>query len=268
MSPADSLLVLERYGLVILPALMVAEQFGIPLPAVPALLGFGALAAHGHGSIPLMLGMLALVALTVDFGWYEVGRRRGIRILAGLCRLSLEPDSCVRKAQAVFARYGARAMLVAKFVPGLTTILPPLAGIFAIGRVRFALYELAGTLLWAGVWIGTGYMFSDAVARIAAGVAKLGLELTLAFGAVLGGCILITYLRRRRLFRRLRNVSPERLKQRLDAGEDITIVDVRTPLDVAAVPHAIPGSRWVEADHIDQHAAELLRAHDVVLYCS
>jgi len=270
MSPAESLQLLERYSLVILPALVVAEQFGIPLPAVPALLGFGAMAAHGRGSIPLMLGTLALVALSVDFGWYEVGLRRGGRVLAGLCRLSLEPDSCVRKAQSVFARYGVRTMLVAKFVPGLTTILPPLAGVFAVGRARFALYELGGTLLWSGLWIGVGYIFSDAVALIAARVARLGLELALVVGAVLVGYILVKYLRRRLFFRRLRiaRISPEALKRRLDAGEDITIVDVRTPLDVAAAPHAIPGSRWVEADHIDQHEAEFLRARDTVVYCS
>ncbi len=270
MSPADSLHVLERYSLVILPALVVAEQFGVPLPAVPALLGFGALAAHGRGSIPLMLGTLALVALSVDFGWYEVGRRRGARVLAGLCRLTLEPDSCVRRAQGVFERFGARAMLIAKFVPGLTTIVPPLAGIFAVGRVRFALYELGGTLLWAGLWIGVGYIFSDAVALIATRVAQLGLELALVFGAVLGGYILVKYLRRWLFFRRLRiaRISPEALKRRLDAGDDVTIMDLRSTLDVAAVPHAIPGSRWVDAAHIDQHEAELLRARDVVVYCS
>src|SRR6266849_2345756 len=211
MSPAESLHVLERYSLVILPALVVAEQFGIPLPAVPALLGFGALVAHGRGSIPLMLGTLAVVALTVDFAWYEFGRRRGARVLTGLCRLSLEPDFCVRRAQNVFARFGASAMLVAKFVPGLTTIVPPLAGVVAVGRIRFALYDLAGVLLWAGLWIGVGYAFSD-------------------------------------------------------AGDDITIVDLRTPRDVAAVPHAIPGSLWVEAGHIDQHEAEILRARDLILY--
>jgi membrane protein DedA with SNARE-associated domain len=270
MSPADSLQQLERYSLVILPALAVAEQFGIPLPAVPALLGFGALAAHGRGSVPLMLGTLALVTLSVDFGWYEVGRRRGARALAGLCRLTLEPDSCVQKAQRVFARLGARAMLIAKFVPGLTTILPPLAGIFAVGRVRFALFDIGGTLLWAGSWMGVGYVFSDAVALIATRVAHLGLELALLLGAVLGGYILVKYLRRWLFLWRLRiaRISPEALKRRLDAGDDVTIVDLRSALDVAAVPHAIPGSRWVDAASIDQHEEELLRARDVVVYCS
>src|SRR5262245_17679881 len=121
---------LAQYGVVILPALVVAEQVGVPLPAVPALLAVGALAASGRVSIPLVLTTIALVALTVDLGWYELGRRRGVSVLARLCRLSLEPDSCVRRTENVFARYGIRAMLIAKFVPGLTTVMPPLAGIF------------------------------------------------------------------------------------------------------------------------------------------
>src|SRR5947199_4612208 len=105
MSPGDSLQMLERYSLVIIPALVVAEQFGIPLPAVPALLGFGALAAQGRGSIPLMLVALVGVALTVDFGWYALGRRRGAPLLARLCRFSLEPDFCLRRADQIFTRY-------------------------------------------------------------------------------------------------------------------------------------------------------------------
>jgi hypothetical protein len=109
---------------VILPALVVAEQIGISLPAVPALLGVGALAAHGRGSITLVLGAIAIVALAVDFAWYELGRRRGASVLTRLCRLSLDPDSCVRRSESVFARFGARGMLVAKFVPGLTTVMP------------------------------------------------------------------------------------------------------------------------------------------------
>lgn len=270
MGPADSLQVLERYSLVIIPALVVAEQIGIPLPAVPALLGFGALAAHGGGSIPLMLGAIAVVALSVDLAWYEIGRRRGAHVLTGLCRLSLEPDFCVRRAENVFIRYGVRAMLVAKFVPGVTTVLPPLAGMFAVDRKRFALYELAGVLLWAGVWVGLGYMFSEAVAGIALDVARLGLRLGVVLAALVGGYILMKYARRRLYLRRLRaaGISAEALKARLDAGEDITIVDLRTPLDVAATPYAIPGSRRVAAEHIDQHEADLLRGRDLVLYCS
>lgn len=270
MSTADSFQLLERYSVVILPTLVVAEQLGVPLPAVPALLAVGALAATGRVSIVLVLSAIAVVALTVDLGWYELGRRSGARVLARLCRLSLEPDSCVRRAENVFARYGVRAMLVAKFVPGLTTVMPPLAGIFAVGRVRFACYEVAGVLLWAGMWVGLGYAFSDAISMFAARLGRLQRMLGLVVVAAALGYILVKYVRRWLFLRTLRmaRISPEALKRRIDAGEDVTIIDLRTPLDVMAVPYAIPGSRWMAADAIDEHQSEILRARELVLYCS
>src|SRR5258708_16270508 len=130
MNPADSLQVLEHYGIVIVPALVVAEQFGVPLPAVPALLGVGALAAHGRISVPLVLAAIAVVALAADFVWYELGRRRGAVVLATLCRLSLEPDSCLRRAQSVFPRPGAPGTLLATSLPPPPAAIPPLPPLF------------------------------------------------------------------------------------------------------------------------------------------
>jgi len=270
MSPADSLQFLDRYGVVILPALAVAEQIGLPLPAVPALLAVGALAAHGRSSIPLVLGAISVAALAIDFVWYELGRRRGARVLVRLCQLSLEADSWLRRAESTFARYGARSMLAAKFIPGLTTVMPPLAGVFAIPRGRFALYDFAGVLLWAGTWLALGYFFSDAIVLVAAKASALGRMLGLVMVTALAGYILVKYGRRRLFLKKLRTapVSPEALKRRLDTGDDVTIVDLRTALDVAATPYAIPGSRWLAADAIDGHEVELLRSRDVVLYCA
>ena len=273
MSPADSLPFLDRYGVVILPALAVAEQIGIPLPAVPALLAVGALAAHGRISIPLVLGAISVAALAIDFVWYELGRRRGARVLVRLCQLcqlSLEADSCLRRAESTFARYGARSMLAAKFIPGLTTVMPPLAGVFAVTRGRFALYDLAGVLLWASTWLALGYFFSDAIVLITAKASALGRMLGLVIVTALAGYILAKYGRRRLFLRKLRTapVSPEALKRRLDAGDDVTIIDLRTALDVEATPYAIPGSRWLAADATDEYEIELLRSRDVVLYCA
>jgi membrane protein DedA with SNARE-associated domain len=172
---------------VILPALAVAEQIGVPLPAVPALLAVGALAAHGRISITLVLGAISVAALATDFAWYELGRRRGARVLVRLCQLSLEPDSCLRRAEGIFARHGARSMLAAKFVPGLTTVMPPLAGVFAVARGRFALYDLAGVLLWAGTWLALGFFFSDTIVLIAARATALGRMLGLVIVIALAG---------------------------------------------------------------------------------
>jgi membrane protein DedA with SNARE-associated domain len=261
---------LGRYSVLILPALVVAEQVGIPLPAVPALLGVGALAAKGHASLPLAIGAIVAVALPVDLIWHDLGRRRGARILSRLCRLTLEPDFCVRRTENLFIRHGVRAMLVAKFVPGLTTVMPPLAGIFGVPRVQFALYEVTGVVLWAGFWAGTGYVFSDTIEVVAVRARGLGRALGLVVVAALVGYVLLKYLRRRLFLRQLRiaRIAPQDLNRRLEAGEDVMILDLRTALDVAGAPYVIPGARWVMTDALDGHLGDIPRDRELVLYCT
>ena len=267
---ADSVQLLERYSVVVLPILVVAEQIGVPLPAVPALLGVGALAAQGRASVLLVIAAIAAVALPVDLVWHELGRRRGAPVLLRLCRISLEPDVCVRRTENLFLRHGVRALLVAKFLPGLTTVMPPLAGVFGVPRLRFVLYDLAGVVLWAGLWMGLGYVFSDAIETVALRVAALGRAAGLVVGAALVAYVLLKYLRRQLFLKRLRiaRVSPEDLKRKLDAGEDVAILDVRSALDVAATPLAIPGSRWIAVEALDEHLADIPRDRDLVVYCS
>ena len=261
---------LERYAVIILPALAVFEQLGIPLPAVPALLATGALAATGRVNLWLVIGAIVVVTLPVDLVWYELGRRRGARVLSGLCRLTLEPDVCVRRTQNLFIRHGVRTLLVAKFLPGLTTVLPPLAGVVGVSRLKFALYDIAGSVLWAGVWTGIGYVFSSAIEQVLVRVAGLGRAAALVIGAGLVGYVVLKYLRRWIFLRRLRiaRISPEDLRRKLEAGEDIAIIDLRTALDVAAVPYAIPGSRWIPAERLDDRLSDIPRDRELVLYCS
>jgi membrane protein DedA with SNARE-associated domain len=218
MDSTVSLSILQQYSLLILPALVVAEQFGIPLPAVPALLGVGALAASGQVSIPMVLGVIAAAAFTVDLTWYELGRRRGAAVLAKICQMSLRPDSSVGRTERIFARYGAGFILFAKFVPGLSTIVPPLAGIAGIGRARFAIYEVGGVLLWAGTWVGLGYYLSDAVSSIALAATRLGRLMAVIIVAAIA-YVIVRYVRRRvrlRAFRPVPSVA-ERLERTLYA---------------------------------------------------
>jgi membrane protein DedA with SNARE-associated domain len=261
---------LERYSVVFLPALVVAEQIGIPLPAVPALLVVGALAADGRVSLWLVIGAIAIVALPVDLVWHELGRRRGARVLQGLCRLTLEPDVCVRRTENLFLRHGVRALLVSKFLPGLTTVMPPLAGVFGVSRPRFILYDVAGIVLWAGLWAGLGYVFSDAIEVVVRRVSALGRTAGLLVVATLVGYIGLKYLRRWLFLRRLRiaRISSEDLKGKLDAGEAVAIIDLRTALDVAAAPYAIPGSRWIPAEALDEHVPGIPRDRELIVYCS
>jgi membrane protein DedA with SNARE-associated domain len=261
---------LARYSLVILPALAVFEQMGIPLPAVPALLATGALAATGGVKLWLVIAAIVMATLPVDLVWHELGRRRGMKMLSGLCRLTLEPDICVRRTENLFLRFGVRTLLVSKFLPGLTTVLPPLAGAFGVSRLQFALYDVGGSILWSGFWLGLGYLFSGIIGVVIERISRLGHMAIVLIVAAVVGYLALKYLRRWLFLRRLRiaRIAPEALKAKLEAREDITIIDLRSELDVVAVPFAIPGSRWIAAERLDDRLSEIPRDRDLILYCS
>src|SRR5215831_16050611 len=119
---SDSLEFVLAYGYAVLFAFVLAEQVGLPVPAVPVLLAVGGLAGGARLSIPVALAVALAASLPADLLWYELGRRRGVGVLGILCRVSLEPDSCVRRTENLFVRYGKGVLLFAKFIPGLSTM--------------------------------------------------------------------------------------------------------------------------------------------------
>src|SRR5580704_15546364 len=155
-----SLEFLIHYGYLVLFGWVFAEQIGIPIPAIPVMLAAGALAGTHRINPAAALALAITAALCADMIWYELGRRKGIRILQFLCKISLEPDSCVRRTENVFARNGAKSLLVAKFVPGLNTAAQPLAGIFRMKFWRFLVFDSAGAILYVGTFFGLGFAFS------------------------------------------------------------------------------------------------------------
>ena len=222
-------------------------------------------------SITLALGAALVASLVPDLIWFELGRRRGGRILGFLCRVSLEPDTCVRRAENLFIRRGRKALLIAKFLPGLSAITSPLAGVVGVARWQFLLLDSAGLIIWAGSWMGLGYVFSDALELVASWAARLGNYALVIAGAALAAYILAKYVQRQRLFRSLRiaRITPEEVKRRLDAGDaDLVVVDTRSVLDVKMAPYAIPGALWIAAEEIDQRRDELPRDREIVLYCT
>src|SRR5262249_7025548 len=145
---------LVRYGYAVVFGWVLAEQLGLPIPAVPVLLTAGALAGTGRLSLGLITILALAASVASDVAWYWVGRGRGGRVLSFLCRISLEPDSCVRRTQVAFSDHGATTLLYAKFVPGLSTAAPPLAGIVGMSFARFLGATALGGLIWAGLFIG------------------------------------------------------------------------------------------------------------------
>src|ERR1700681_951880 len=146
-----------RHGYVLVFAWVFVEQAGLPIPSAPLLLATGALAGMHQMNLGAAIAIAATAALSSDFMWYELGRRKGVRVLQLLCRISLEPDSCVRRTQVSFGKNGANVLLVSKFIPGLNAMAAPLAGIIRMGGQRFLVFDTLGTLLWVSSFTITGY---------------------------------------------------------------------------------------------------------------
>jgi membrane protein DedA with SNARE-associated domain len=267
----DTLQALVQYGYALVGAFVLAEQIGLPVPAVPVLLGVGALAGSGRLSLLVALGAALVASLVPDLIWYELGRRRGNRVLRHLCRISLEPDSCVRRTEDLFMRQGRKTLLFAKFLPGLSTVAPPLAGMVGIARHQFIVLDIAAAVLWAGTWMGLGYIFSDALEVVAAWASRLGNWIGVIVVAAFGTYVLVKFIQRRRFLRDLRiaRIGPEELKVRLESGDDtFAVIDTRSLLDVTATPQAIPGAVWIAAEDIARRQHELPRGREIILYCS
>jgi membrane protein DedA with SNARE-associated domain len=261
---------LLHHGYVVLLAWVFTEQVGLPIPSMPLLLAAGALAGTGRMSFFASLFYAVFAAVTADTIWYQLGRRKGIKVLQFLCKISLEPDSCVRRTEGVFAKQGARSLLLAKFVPGLGTVAPPLAGIFHMHARRFLLFDGLGSLLWAGTFLGLGYVFSGQIERIAEHLAALGGWLLVLFLGALASYITYKFVARQRFLRELRiaRISVDELKEKIDAGEELVVVDLRHSMDFEADPETIPGAFRMDAKELEENNDRLPRDREVVLYCT
>ncbi|HVH71204.1 MAG TPA: VTT domain-containing protein [Candidatus Dormibacteraeota bacterium] len=261
---------LIHHGHVVLFGWVLVEQAGVPIPAMPLLLAAGALAGTGRLSFFASLFFAVLGALTSDSVWFQLGRHKGIKILQLLCRISLEPDSCVRRTEGIFSKQGARSLLVAKFLPGLGLVTPPLAGIFRMRFRSFLLFDAIGSMLWAGTFLGVGYAFAGEIERVAGRLASLGGWLLLLAAGALAAYIGYKFAARQRFLRELRiaRITVDELKQKLDAGEPITIVDLRHSMDFEAEPEVIPGALHMESKELEEKSDRLPRDGEVVLYCT
>jgi len=261
---------LAEHGASVLFWVVFVEQCGFPIPSIPVLIAAGALVGAGKMTVATALLVPVAAALPPNLAWYYLGRFKGGKVLGFLCRLSLEPDSCVRDTQHLFHRNGPRALLIAKFIPGLSTVAPPLAGIVGMTAATFIVYDVGGALIWAGVSAGVGALFSNQLEQLAGLAGQAGglLFLTLV-GAVAGLLGYKVYLRQN-FFRHLRmaKISVDELKRRLDAGDAITVVDVRHPLTLELDPDSIPGAINFNLEEIEHRHLEIPRDRDIVLYCS
>lgn len=261
---------LTDHGGSVLFWVILLEQIGLPIPALPLLIAAGALVGAGKMGVATALLVPVAASLPPDLAWYYLGRFKGGQVLGFLCRLSLEPDSCIRDTQNLFHRNGPRALLLAKFVPGFSTVAPPLAGIVGMAAATFVAYDVGGTLIWAAVSAGVGALFSDQLEQLVGLFDHAGGVVLTILLMALAGYIGYKLYHRQQFMRHLRmsKISVEDLKRRLDAGDAISVVDVRHPLSVELDPETIPGAINFTLEEIEHRHHEIPRDRDSVLYCT
>jgi membrane protein DedA with SNARE-associated domain len=259
-----------QHGYLVLFFWVFAEQLGLPIPSIPILLAAGVLASTGRMSATGSILLAIVASLLADFAWYEVGRYKGIKVLKFLCRVSLEPDSCVSRTKSAFSKHARQSLVLAKFVPGLSTAATPLAGVLHMPVREFLLFDGAGSLLWAGGFVIVGYAFSKQIEVVTALLARFGgsvfVVVAIAIAVYVGG----KFLNRRRFMKTLRmaRIEPEELKQMMDEGQQVFVIDLRHNVEFEAEPESIVGALRLSPDELQEKHEQLPRDRDVILYCT
>ena len=259
---------LIRHGYVVIGAAVLAEQLGIPVPAMPVLLAAGAVAGTGALN-PVLCVVIALTAAMLgDSFWFLLGRRYGGKVLGILCRISLEPDSCVEHTESVYLKSGKWALVFAKFIPGLNTVMTPLAGRFRLATSRFLLFDGLGALLWATTYILLGWLFRAQLERLADFFLRMGTGFGIVVVVSLAAYIGYRYWHRRLFYRELRmsRIAPWELKERIDKGDELLLIDLRNPAD--RDEGVIPGATLMSSRELLCDTPPVLFNSEVILYCS
>lgn len=243
------------------------ENIGLPFPAFPFLMLVGALSVSGTVSFPLIVTGAVAGAIGADLIWYAVGKWRGRGILTTLCGMSFNPDVCVESAVDQFHRRKIATILFAKFLPGINTVVPPLAGVVAVPLSLFLAADLAGALLWATVGTGLGRIFGREIAEQARALHG-------GMGWILVGG-LAAYLAWRIAYRyyliwhyTAPRIEPEELHRRISGLEPPMVLDLRRDDDYERSDRVIAGSFRLRPATFHRFAHHLPADRDLVFYCT
>jgi len=267
---SDLLQFVLKYGYLVIFGTAFAEQIGLPVPALPLLIGMGALSRSGDSSFVLVVVTATIASLAADFIWYQLGRVHGRSVLRLICRISLEPDYCVRRTEDAFERLGMWALLPSKFIPGFNAATVPLAGMMKTPPLRFLAFDIAGITLWSGTYTSLGYVFSHEVQQVITYLSTLGTSLLILIALTVMIYVAYKLEQRRRFLKSLsiKRITLEELKAKMDANEKILIVDTRNRLDCNTDPVRIPGAFHVLPEHIEFQREDIDFNREIVIYCT
>ena len=261
---------LAQHGLSVVFVNVLITQAGVPVPAIPMLVVSGAFVAEGQIGWASLVAVTLVASLIGDSLWYAAGRRYGNRILRTLCRIAIEPDSCVKQTENIFDTWGAPSLMVAKYVPGFATIAPPLAGMMRLGVPPFLLYSAVAALLWAGLPIILGFVFHTEVAWVLAWLESMGSGAVALIASVAFLYVSAKMLERYLLIRLLRSVRitvPE-LRDLMAEPQRPVILDVRSAAARRMEPRRLPGAIAVDMENARPAVVAVSPDREVIVYCS
>jgi membrane protein DedA with SNARE-associated domain/rhodanese-related sulfurtransferase len=258
-----------RHGYLWLFLAALLERIGLPLLVTPIVVAAGAVAGLGDMSLSVIVAVTVVASEIGDWLWYELGRSRGASVLRILCKISLEPDSCVRKAEDSFGRHTDSALISSKFVFGVGRLAAPVAGLSGMSRRRFLIVNAIGSFLWAACFALLGYIPARKLPIDILLEEALGWLLVLIVVAVVLHMIW-KYVQRERFIRSLRvsRITVDEVKSALDRGERPFIVDLRHMLEFVVDPRTVPTAVRISPDELPTRNAEIPRDREIVLYCT
>jgi len=269
---ADLAALIARHGYALIFAVIFAEALGLPMPAALALVAGGAAAASGTlNPAVVFTGALASL-LTGDFILYLLGRYTGWALLGALCRLSLNPETCILRSAESFYKRGKAALLVAKFIPGVNTMAPPLAGSMKMRPLDFLRFDLVGASLYAAAYFSLGFLFRDFLAAILRRFTQAGHAAEAIFFLAFTAYVMyrIWLYRKHRIYRVVPRIQVEELARKLASADKdrILLVDVRSHGYYDSGAARIKGSIRLEPNNLDEHLKDLPHEKDIYLYCT
>jgi membrane protein DedA with SNARE-associated domain/rhodanese-related sulfurtransferase len=258
---------LLRHGYVIIFVAVFIEQIGLPIPSGPVLLAAGALVGFHRLNLAPTLALAVAASLIYDSLWFALGRQRGGSVLKFVCRVSIEPDTCVSKTHAAYLRYGPESLLMSKFLPWFGTLGPPLAGMFNLAIWKFLVLDAGGALLWAGAHIACGWLFRRQLEDVVAALSRFGVWIGIALATSVAAYLVSKFVRQWRQYRtyRTHRMTPGELKEHLEAGEPLVVVGLRADFERQA--GCIPGAMAVGYQDLDS-LLPVIGTKEVVFYCS
>ena len=243
------------------------QQAGLPVPAVPTLLLAGSLTTDS-GQLVSVWGAAIFASVIADYLWYRAGHRFGYRVLSGLCKISINPGSCVSQAESLFRRWGLASLIFAKLIPGFSTVAPPLAGTLRIGLTRFVLASTLGAALWSGLALTVGWMLRN---EVQAAIGFMDLHSARLLYLVLGACVIWISWKLLQKYRfqklsELLHITIDELVELHARQSPLLLLDLRGQ-GIAAQDQPVAGATLTDYDHLLEVVGSWPKEHPIVTFC-